>query len=92
MKPLRFPRTTLEAWPTQSPFWLTHYRKPLTDRVASAVLAVAIGVGLLTMCVAAQAQGTCYAPPPIARPGTVAVCVCGSGGFDCHWILVSTRY
>jgi hypothetical protein len=47
---------------------------------------------LLLAAFGAQAQGTCYAPPPIARPGTVAVCVCGSGGFDCHWILVSTRY
>ena len=47
---------------------------------------------MLVLAVAVQAQGTCYGPPPIERPGTVAVCVCDSGGFSCRWVLVSTRY
>jgi hypothetical protein len=50
----RYPRTTVEAWP-QRESWrgvVTHYRRPLAERVAAwikagAVLATFAGIGVL---------------------------------------------
>jgi hypothetical protein len=42
----RYPRTTLQAWPDRYPGSISHYRRPLAQRVADALLAVALGLGL----------------------------------------------
>jgi hypothetical protein len=42
----RYPRSTLQAWPDRCPGSIQHYRRPLAQRVADALLAVALGVGL----------------------------------------------
>jgi hypothetical protein len=43
----RYPRTTLEAWPTRYPHSVERYRRPLADAVASVLLACTIGAGLV---------------------------------------------
>jgi hypothetical protein len=42
----RYPRTTLEAWPTRYPHAVTRYRRHLADSIASALLACSLGAGL----------------------------------------------
>lgn len=42
----RYPRTTLEAWPTRYPRSIERYRRPLADAVASVLLASVIGAGM----------------------------------------------
>ena len=45
MKPLRYPRTLLEAFPADH--WrgvITHYRRPVAERIANVLMAVILGL------------------------------------------------
>lgn len=46
----RFSRTLLEAFPHHYPHSITHYRRPLSERVADVLLAVLIAVGIVAIC------------------------------------------
>lgn len=52
MNTRRYPRTRLEAWPTQHPGSIYYYRRPLAERVAgwirtAAVLGLFAGIGAM---------------------------------------------
>jgi hypothetical protein len=42
----RYPRSTMQAWPDRYPGSIAHYRRPLRQRVADALLTSTIAVGL----------------------------------------------
>jgi hypothetical protein len=41
----RHPRTMLQAWPDRYPGCISHYRRPLAQRVADALFTVVIAAG-----------------------------------------------
>ena len=41
----RYPRSTLQAWPDRYPGSISHYRRPLAQRVADVIFTVIISAG-----------------------------------------------
>jgi hypothetical protein len=45
----RYPRSTLQAWPDRYPGSISHYRRPLAQRVADVLFTATIAAGAAVM-------------------------------------------
>jgi hypothetical protein len=45
----RYPRTTLQAWPDRYPGSISHHKRPMAQRIADALLAVTLAVGIAAL-------------------------------------------